>query len=85
MSGEMGLNLQHIQVTGRSHTPTEMLVAAIHIVGQPLLGIPLAEVHHNLTQIGWIESVIVERLMPSTIKITITERIPLPPANAQWS
>ena len=78
MSGEMGLNLQYIQVTGRSHTPTEMLVAATDIkLGQPLLGIPLAEVHRNLMQIGWVESAIVERLMPSTIKITITERIPL--------
>ena len=39
MSGEMGLNLQYIQVTGRSHTPTEMLVAATDIkLGQPMLG-----------------------------------------------
>ena len=79
ISGELGLNLQYIQVTGRSHTPREMLVAATNIkMGQPLLGIPLAEVHSNLTQIGWVESAIVERLMPSTIKITITERAPLP-------
>ncbi len=78
LSGNIGLNLQYIQVTGRSHTPTEMLVAITDIkLGQPLLGIPLAAVHHNLTQIGWVESAIVERLMPSTIKITITERIPL--------
>ena len=78
LSGDLGLNLQYIQVTGRSHTPTEMLVAATDIKkGQPLLGIPLAAVHRNLTQIGWVESAIVERLMPSTIKITITERIPL--------
>jgi hypothetical protein len=53
LSGEMGLNLRYIQVTGRSHTPTEMLVAATDIkLGQPLLGIPLADVHRNLTQIG---------------------------------
>ena len=78
LSGELGLNLQYIQVTGRSHTPTEMLVAATNIkMGQPLLGISLAAVHSNLTQIGWVESAIVQRLMPSTIKITITERIPL--------
>ena len=78
ISGELGLNLQYIQVTGRSHTPREMLVAATNIkMGQPLLGISLAEVHRNLTQIGWVESAIVKRLMPSTIKITITERVPL--------
>ena len=78
LSGKLGLNLQYIQVTGRSHTPTEMLVAATDIkMGQPLLGIPLSAVHRNVTQIGWVESAIVERLMPSTIKITITERIPL--------
>ena len=78
ISGELGLNLQYIQVTGRSHTPREMLVAATNIkIGQPLLGIPLTEVHRNLTQIGWVESAIVKRLMPSTIKITITERAPL--------
>tara|TARA_B100000575_G_scaffold286055_1_gene282218 strand:- start:8 stop:826 length:819 start_codon:yes stop_codon:yes gene_type:complete len=78
LSGDLGLNLQYIQVTGRSHTPTEMLVAATDIkMGQPLLGIQLAAVHRNLTQIGWVESAIVERLMPSTIKITIIERIPL--------
>jgi cell division protein FtsQ len=77
-SGELGLNLQYIQVRGRSHTPTEMLVAATDLkLGQPMLGIAIDEVHRNLSQIGWVEAAVVERLMPSTIKVTIKERIPI--------
>lgn len=78
LSGDLGLRLQYIQVRGRSHTPTEMLLAATDIeLGQPLLGISIADVHQNLSQIGWVETAVVERLMPSTIRITIKERIPI--------
>jgi len=77
-SGKIGLNLQYIQVRGRSHTPTEMLLAASDLqLGQPMLGLPLEEVHQNLMQIGWVEAAIVERLMPSTVRITIKERVPI--------
>jgi len=78
LSGDLGLNLQYIQVSGRSHTPREMLLAATELkLGVPMLGIKLDQVHRNLAQIGWVETAIVERLMPSTIRITIKERIPI--------
>ncbi|WP_438996729.1 cell division protein FtsQ/DivIB [Candidatus Puniceispirillum sp.] len=77
-TGKAGLNLQFIQVRGRAHTPTDSLVAATDLrLGDPILGINIDEVHKRISAIGWVEDVIVERRMPSTVRISIRERLPM--------
>lgn len=77
-TGKAGLNLQFIQVRGRAYTPKDMLVAATDLrLGDPILGINIDAVHERITAIGWVEDVIVERRMPSTIRISIRERLPM--------
>jgi cell division protein FtsQ len=77
-TGKAGLNLQFIQVRGRAHTPRDILVAATDLrLGDPILGINIDAVHKRISAIGWVEDVIVERRMPSTIRISIRERLPM--------
>ena len=77
-SVESGLRLQTIEVTGRSHTPKSVILAASELaLGEPMLTISLAALHERLSTIGWIDEVAVERRMPSTIRIVLTERIPM--------
>jgi cell division protein FtsQ len=41
------------------------------------LGIDLQNLHHNISQIGWVEDAIIERRLPGTIHITLRERVPI--------
>jgi len=47
------------------------------MLGDPIFGISLRELHERLSAIGWVDEVVVERQMPSTIRIVISERVPL--------
>ena len=78
LTAEAGLRLEKTKVRGRSHTPQETLLAAANLkTGIPILGIDLRQLHTNITNIGWIDEAIVERRLPSTIQITLRERIPI--------
>ena len=78
LTGNVGLNLQHIEVKGRAHTPQDILLAVSGLQrGQPIFAISLAELHQRIAEIGWVEDVVVERRMPSTIRITLQERMPV--------
>lgn len=78
VSGDAGLNLQHIEVKGRAHTPQDVLLAVSGLQrGQPILDISLTDLHARISDIGWVEDVVVQRRMPSTIRITLQERMPV--------
>ena len=77
-SADAGLRLETIEVRGRSHTPKPVIIAASELtLGEPLLTISLPALHERLSTIGWISTVAVERRMPSTIRVEITERVPM--------
>ena len=77
-SAEAGLRLETIEVRGRAHTPKPVIIAASELtLGEPMLTISLPALHERLSTIGWIRSVAVERRMPSTIRVEITERVPM--------
>jgi cell division protein FtsQ len=77
-SADAGLQLEQIEVSGRAHTPTDVLLAASELtLGEPMLGISLKDLHTRLSSIGWVEQVAVERRMPSTIRVILTERVPI--------
>ncbi len=78
LTAAAGLELSKTLVRGRSHPPPETLAAAADLViGIPILGIDLHKLHANIKKIGWVEDAIVERRLPSTIRITLRERIPI--------
>ncbi|MEC8310822.1 MAG: cell division protein FtsQ/DivIB [Pseudomonadota bacterium] len=77
-SADAGLRLETIEVRGRSHTPKPVIIAASELtLGEPMLTISLPALHERLSTIGWISTVAVERRMPSTIRVEITERVPI--------
>ncbi len=77
-SAYAGLRLETIEVRGRSHTPKPVIIAASELtLGEPILTISLPALHERLSTIGWIRTVAVERRMPSTIRVEITERVPM--------
>jgi len=78
VSANTGLVLDDIQVRGRAHTPQATLLAALNLqLGTPILDIDLRQIHRNISQIGWVEDATVERRLPSTIYITLRERVPI--------
>ncbi len=70
-----GLSVQEIRVEGREFAPREALLAAIGITpGEAILDFQPAVAKQRLEQIAWVESAHVERRLPGTIVIRITER-----------
>ena len=77
-SADAGLRLQTIEVQGRAHTPKDVLMAASELIlGQPMLTISLPDLHDRLATIGWVREVAIEKRMPSTIRLLLTERVPM--------
>ena len=77
-SADAGLKLEYIEVYGRTHTPKDVLLAASELtLGEPMLSISLRDLHARLSTIGWIEDIAIEREMPSTIRLLLTERMPM--------
>ena len=77
-SANSGLHLQTIEVQGRAHTSKDVLMAVSELtLGQPMLTISLPELHDRLSTIGWVKDVAIERRMPSTIRLILTERVPM--------
>jgi cell division protein FtsQ len=77
-SAGAGLQLQTIEVQGRAHTSRDVLMAVSELtLGQPMLTISLPALHEKLSTIGWVKDVAIERRMPSTIRLILTERVPM--------
>lgn len=72
-----GFELQEIVVEGRRNTPRDLIHAAIGMErGDPLLGFSPAEARARLETIAWVEHAHVERRLPGTILVRLTERTP---------
>ncbi len=78
LGADAGLKLRHIQVRGRSHIAKETLLTALNLhLDAPIFSIDLQDLHNRVSQIGWVKNVIIERRLPSTIHITLDERVPV--------
>ena len=78
LTADAGLTLEVVQLHGRAHTPQETLLTVANLqIGTPILGVDLRELHSKITKIGWVEDAIVERRLPSIIRISLKERIPI--------
>lgn len=70
-----GLSVQEIRIEGREFAPREALLAAIGITpGEAMLDFQPATAKQRLEQIAWVEAAHVERRLPGTILVRITER-----------
>ena len=70
-----GLALQEIRIEGREFAPREALLAAIGITpGEAMLDFNPGAARRRLEQIAWVETAHVERRLPGTILVRISER-----------
>jgi len=77
LAATMGLRVENVVVEGRTKTPEVLLRAALGIrPGEPILSYSLDEARRRLESIKWVESATVERHLPGTIVVRLTERRP---------
>ncbi|WP_253736082.1 cell division protein FtsQ/DivIB [Granulibacter bethesdensis] len=73
----LGMRIQDIVIEGRSNTPEPLLNAALGVrKGDPLLGFSVAEARQRIETLSWVENASVERRLPGTIVVKLTERRP---------
>jgi cell division protein FtsQ len=73
----MGLNVRHIVIEGRSNTPEPVLRTALGITtGQPILGFSVGDARDRINALGWVQDAVVERRLPDTLVVKLTERAP---------
>jgi cell division protein FtsQ len=76
-SGHAGLRVERIVIEGRANTPEPILHAAIGIArGEPILAVPLDATRTRIEGLTWVQSARVERRLPNTIVVSLTERRP---------
>ena len=71
------LRVQTITIDGRQNTPDKLLRAALAInVGDPILAVSVEDARARIEGLSWVEHVAVERRLPGTIYVAISERRP---------
>lgn len=77
IGAHFGLEVREVVVEGRRNTPQDLMRAAIGVQrGDPMLGFSPEEARARLETIAWVEQAHVERRLPGTIFIRLTERTP---------
>lgn len=72
-----GFRINHVEINGADTTPLPVIQAALGVgPGDPILGFSLANAALRIEQLGPIQNAIVERALPDTLIITVTERAP---------
>lgn len=72
-----GLQVAEVVVEGRANTPPDLIRGAIGAeLGDPMLGFSPNEARERLETIAWVKSAHVERRLPGTILVRLTEREP---------
>jgi cell division protein FtsQ len=75
--GTASLALTEVVLEGRRNTPLEALRQALGVrLGDPMLALSPTEIRDRVQQIPWVRSVEVERRLPGTLRLRITEHEP---------
>ncbi len=77
-TAELGLSVQSVEVEGRVMTAAADILKAIGVErGTPILGINPIQAKNRIEGLPWVRNAEVERRLPDTIRIRLTERQPL--------
>jgi len=70
--------VKNIEITGAVHTPRQALDAQTHrYAGLNLFRIDIARVQHDFESLPWVRRINIEKKLPDTLRIHITEREPV--------
>jgi cell division protein FtsQ len=73
-----GFTVRDVLVVGRNATPKAMLLDAVDVsFGAPTLGVDLPAVRERLLALPWVSTASVERILPDTLIVRISEREPI--------
>lgn len=77
-TAEFGLQVRDIIVEGRNETPKDAILEAIGVnSGDPILAFDPAIAKARIEALPWIEHVSIERRLPDSLYVTITEKKPI--------
>lgn len=77
MTADGGFRLSQVYLTGRDHADADMVKAALGVkAGVPILALSLPEMKKRLEQIPEVKTATIERELPGTLKVALTERTP---------
>ena len=74
-----GLKIEHVEILHQKQTPQALIDAALApspgapLIGVPILNYPLEAARDRLMQIPWIAQATVERRLPNTLEVDLTE------------
>jgi cell division protein FtsQ len=74
----LGMVVENIEVEGRETTDAAMIMAALAAGrGTPILAVDLWRAKAELERLPWVRSAAIERRLPDTLHVRLTERRPL--------
>lgn len=77
-TGDAGMSLRYVYLDGRKHASLDAVTAAIGLEpGDPILGVEVDEIKESLKNVPWILDARIERKLPDTLIVYITERQPV--------
>lgn len=77
-SVRLNFTVQEVMVLGRRETARKDLLAALGVDrGTPILALDLDAARHRVERLPWIRAASIERLLPDTLVLRVTERRPL--------
>jgi cell division protein FtsQ len=78
VTASLGMVVDDIEVEGRETTESGMIMAALAAArGTPILAVDLWRAKGELEQLPWVRSAAIERRLPRTLRVRLTERRPL--------
>jgi cell division protein FtsQ len=77
-TASLGFRVHAVVIEGRLKTPEPLLRAALGVQeGDAILGFSVEGARSRLETINWVKSAVVERVLPGTILVRLTERSPI--------
>lgn len=77
-SANAGYALTTLEVEGRKETPKEDIMLALGVLkGDAMLEVDLEAARQRIVDLPWVTSAVVERRLPGTLRVTLTEAEPL--------
>ena len=77
-AGEVGFTLETVAIKGNNYIDPKYIVSSLNAdVGTPLFAISLENIHKKLKENSWVKDVNIQRKLPNTILVSITERVPI--------
>ena len=77
LTANAGMRITDVRIEGRANTPEPLLRAALGFSkGDPIIGFSLEQARMRIEKLPWVSHATVERRLPGTIVIALSERRP---------